>query len=81
MYTIITGASRGIGKSLAYKFAEHNYDLLLTCEKNIDLLEQIKTDIEILYDKLSNLRSWMFFLIGANIAFSIYFIYIAFFEE
>ena len=51
MFAVITGASRGIGKSLAYKFAEHNYDLLLTCEKNIDLLEQIKTDIESKYDR------------------------------
>ena len=46
MYIVITGASRGIGKALAYKFAEHNYDLLLTCEKNIALLNQIKTDLE-----------------------------------
>lgn len=51
MFAVITGASRGIGKSLAYKFAEHNYDLLLTCEKNIDLLDQIKTDIESKYDR------------------------------
>lgn len=46
MYIVITGASRGIGKALAYKFAEHNYDLLLTCEKNIALLNEIKSDIE-----------------------------------
>lgn len=46
MYIIITGASRGIGRALAYKFAEHNYDLLLTCDKNIDLLNEIEADIE-----------------------------------
>lgn len=46
MYVVITGASRGIGKALAYKFAEHNYDLLLTCENNINLLNEVKTDIE-----------------------------------
>ena len=51
MYVVITGASRGIGKALAYKFAEHNYDLLLTCDKNIDLLNEVKTDIENKYDK------------------------------
>lgn len=44
-------------------------------------IDKIKADIELLYDKLSNLRSWMFFLIGANIAFSIYFVYFAFFAE
>ena len=46
MYTIITGASRGIGKALAYKFAKSGYDLVLTCDKNIDLLNEIKNDIE-----------------------------------
>lgn len=51
MFAVITGASRGIGKSLAYKFAEHNYDLLLTCEKNIELLNEIKTDIESKYNR------------------------------
>lgn len=51
MFVIITGASRGIGKELAYKFASHNYDLLLTCENNIDKLNEIKTDIESKYHK------------------------------
>ena len=51
MYVIITGASRGIGKSLAYKYAENGYNLILTCEKNIDLLNSIKLDIEIKYKK------------------------------
>lgn len=46
MYIVITGASRGIGKALAYKYAEHGYDLVLTCEKNIDTLNDIKKDIE-----------------------------------
>ena len=51
MYAIITGASRGIGRALAYKFAEHRYDLILTCEKNIDLLNDIKKDIENKFDR------------------------------
>lgn len=46
MFAIITGASRGIGKELAYKFASHNYDLFLTCENNINELTNIKNDIE-----------------------------------
>lgn len=46
MYVVITGASRGIGKALAYKFAEHGYDLVLTCEKNVDSLNTIKNEIE-----------------------------------
>ena len=51
MFVIITGASRGIGKALAYKFASKNYDLILTCEKNIKLLDEIKSDIENKYGK------------------------------
>ena len=46
MHVVITGSSRGIGKALAYKFAQHKYDLILTCEKNIDLLKEVKIDIE-----------------------------------
>ena len=49
MTVIITGASRGIGKGLAYEFASHKYNLVLTCEKNIDDLHHIKNDIENIY--------------------------------
>ena len=74
MYIVVTGASRGIGKSLSYKFAEHNYDLVLTCENNIDLLNEIKTDIEKKYNrkvitikgeiKVSNLPDDIYILIN-----------------
>ena len=43
---IITGASRGIGRSAAKAFAKEGYTLLLNCEKNIALLEELKTEIE-----------------------------------
>lgn len=51
MYVVITGASRGIGKALAYKYAINRYDLILTCEKNIDCLQNIKCDIEKRYQR------------------------------
>ena len=51
MFTVITGASRGIGKALAYKFSSTGYDLVLTCEKNISLLNDIKNDIEKNYNR------------------------------
>ena len=51
MYAVITGASRGIGKVLAYQFAKGGYDLVLTCENNIILLESVKNDIVNKYNK------------------------------
>lgn len=50
MYVVITGASRGIGKALAYVYASHKYNLILTCEKNIDALYKIRDDIKDKYD-------------------------------
>jgi len=35
---LITGASRGIGREIALTFANNNSHLILTCEKNTDLL-------------------------------------------
>ena len=43
---LITGASRGIGKAIAYEFARNGYDLYLTCKNNFDLLKRIKLEIE-----------------------------------
>ena len=43
---IISGASRGIGRAAAKAFAKEGYSLLLNCEKNIDLLEELKGEIE-----------------------------------
>ena len=43
---LITGASRGIGKAIAYEFAKNNYDLYLTCKTNIELLKELKSKYE-----------------------------------
>ena len=42
----ITGASRGIGKAIAYEFAKKGYDLYLTCRKNTALLKELKLKLE-----------------------------------
>ena len=43
---LITGASRGIGKAIAYEFARNGYNLYLTCKNNFDLLNDLKHEIE-----------------------------------
>ena len=45
-YALITGASRGIGKSIAYTFAKNGYHLYLTCKNNLPLLDEIKKELE-----------------------------------
>ncbi len=38
---LITGASRGIGKACAERFAAAGYDIILTCQNSMDELEQL----------------------------------------
>ena len=47
-YALITGASRGIGKAIAYEFAKNGYHLYLTCKNNLSLLEEIRKELELL---------------------------------
>lgn len=46
---LITGASRGIGKAIAEEFAKQGYDLILTCIKNINALQQLALQLEASY--------------------------------
>lgn len=43
---LITGGSRGIGRSIAYHLAERGYDIHVTCKKSFELLEQLKKELE-----------------------------------
>lgn len=43
---LVTGASRGIGAACAQKLAQAGYDLYLTCNHNLDLLEKLAHNLE-----------------------------------
>ena len=41
----ITGASRGIGRAIACRFAKEGYNLILNCHNSADLLEELKDEL------------------------------------
>lgn len=43
---LVTGASRGIGKAIATKFAQEGYNMVITCLSNKELLDETKSVIE-----------------------------------
>lgn len=43
---LITGASRGIGRAIAISFAKEGDDLFLTCKDNIEMLRELKQELE-----------------------------------
>lgn len=45
---LITGASRGIGRATALKFAGAGYDLIITCKEREDCLLEVKAQAEAL---------------------------------
>jgi len=42
----ITGASRGIGRATALKFAKGNYNVVINCLKNRKMLDEVRREIE-----------------------------------
>lgn len=42
---LVTGASRGIGKAIAYMLAEEGYDLYLVCRNSAEKINEIKNDL------------------------------------
>ena len=50
---LITGASRGIGKAIAYTFAQNGYHLYLTCKNNLSLLDELKKELESIFPNIS----------------------------
>ena len=46
---LVTGASRGIGRSIALNLAANGYHLMITCHKNEEMLQELKKHIESRY--------------------------------
>lgn len=44
-YALVTGASRGIGKAAAMKFAAEGYHVFINCRHSLDALETVKNEI------------------------------------
>ena len=42
---VISGGSKGIGRSIVLKFAKMNFDII-TCSRNLDDLNKLKIDVE-----------------------------------
>ena len=42
---LITGSSRGIGKATALYLADKGYDIVLHCSKDVQRLEDLKSEI------------------------------------
>src|SRR6266508_2434505 len=47
-HALITGASKGIGKAIAFELAKRNYDILITA-RSIELLQKLSEEIKKLY--------------------------------
>jgi 3-oxoacyl-[acyl-carrier protein] reductase len=52
---LITGASKGIGRAIAYKLASEGYDLALHCRSSIDELKTIADSLKQQFNTNSNL--------------------------
>lgn len=56
-YVLITGASRGIGRSTALLFAKKGWHVFLNCGKSIKELEEVKKEIDSMKTDLMNTDS------------------------
>ena len=49
---VITGGTKGIGRTIIYKFAKHGFDII-TCSRNDDELRVLKNDLESTFQEIN----------------------------
>lgn len=49
MVVVVTGGTRGIGRSIAYTYAKNNYDVVITYCNNYDMAVEVVNSIKSLY--------------------------------
>ena len=45
-YVLVTGASRGIGRACALRFAEEGWHVFLNCRSSLEELEKVRQEIQ-----------------------------------
>ena len=45
-YVLVTGASRGIGRACALRFAKEGWHVFLNCRSSLDELEEVRQEIQ-----------------------------------
>lgn len=53
---LVTGSSRGIGKGIAIALAEHGYDIVLHCRRQVEGIESVAESIQLLGRKVRILQ-------------------------
>lgn len=48
-YVLVTGASRGIGRAAALKFAREGFHVFINCAHSVEALEEVKREIDALH--------------------------------
>ena len=66
MISLITGASSGIGKDMAFEFAGRGYDLILVA-RSLDRLKEVKNEIIKKYGKCNvEIMKWMLVILNLS---------------